>query len=308
MRIRFIEYKNTQETVQFQNQDNCMYRAYVGQRGSCLWVVHQRHRKESCSRISKQTKKDDVRKSCDREKKLQKKVHEFAPKLKNISEQYRQTLKSTDFSKIECDLNSVEAQTAVNQLVQISSQTPHEVIPQEDGFVTIEGNFSTPLWTKEILQELEEVPFGKFLAAEILSKQENTHHKEKLQNALATMSLDGSIHHDLINLQEKINQRTQTIDLSAIDEDKEWNIVPQKLDPKFKGYAWKSKIINPSKKHNGVIVFLLIHGTFVDYTEFGKNNDTQLTKDLIHDAKIMADQNDCAVKVISFNWSGELDM
>ncbi len=244
---------------------------------------------------------------------LEEAVHAFEPKLKNLAEKYRQSLKSTDFSKIVYHPESIEPKPNVHQVPEQSLPVHNElfldkgkekvaedemVIENEnDGFVDIPKSFDMPLWSKEKLEELQTAPFGKFLSSHI--------HHEELQSILAGVSVGATLPHYFSDLQREVMRHTQSIDLSDIDDN--WIIMDDKLAPKFQEYAWKSKVINAEKKENGVIVFFLFHGTFVDYTEFGKNNDTQLTKDLINDAKILAHENNCAVKVISFNWSGELN-
>jgi hypothetical protein len=114
-----------------------------------------------------------------------------------------------------------------------------------------------------------------------------------------------SFHEDINALQANVIHNDNQINLAFID-DEEWNILSHTPNPEFKNYQWKSKIINPQKKENGIITFFLIHGTFVDSTEFGKDNDTKMSKDLINTSKMLALDNGCAVKVVSFQWSGEL--
>lgn len=175
----------------------------------------------------------------------------------------------------------------------------------EDDLQMIEPLSEGSLWTEKKLQELREFPFGKFFET-ILRTRNNIDNKapEEMLGSLNNIALGESTNLNLNDLQQRLIDRAQSIDLSALDE--ELIVLPKKLETKFKDYAWKRKMVNPSKKENGIITFLLFHGTFVDFTEFGGNPDTQLTKDLMFAAKIIGRENNCAVNVISFNWSGEL--
>jgi len=181
----------------------------------------------------------------------------------------------------------------------------------EDDFIVVDSEQNNSLWTKEDLAQLPEIPFGQFLKAELEARNKQlitpSMHKERDLNLvnLANISMTSSFIEDLTELGKKNTSQVRTIDLSGID-DEEWGIIDALPEPKFLDYHWKSKMINADKKENGVIAFFLIHGTFVDHNEFGKDNQTKMTQDLVNAAKRLALDKNCAVKLISFQWSGEL--
>lgn len=95
----------------------------------------------------------------------------------------------------------------------------------------------------------------------------------------------------------------------------------------FKDYRFERKLFKPNFIKNGKILFVCVHGTFSDNKSFGANPDHKIleekdmrklvqeqpelikktTKALWKDALKLATINNCAVELISFNWSGSFD-
>ncbi len=197
----------------------------------------------------------------------------------------------------------------------------NEIKSYEDFSLCIEDSLQpdeqlSALWPDEQVSALENTsPCGIIAAQEIRSRKKldvlNMHENPQAsyQNYLATILLGKSNTFKLSDLYEQISQRDQKDTSDINDHDKEeWVTLSNLPNPKFKEYEWKPKIINTDKKENGIIIFFLIHGTFNDSTEYCKDKDAKMSKDLINFSSMLADTNDCAVKIIPFQWSGELSV
>ena len=77
---------------------------------------------------------------------------------------------------------------------------------------------------------------------------------------------------------------------------------------KFESYKFTSKLVRPSLQKNGVMVLMCVHGTWSNNESFGGDLDKKATINIMNFAAMLAKSYDCAVKVVSFTWSGKLSL
>ncbi len=106
------------------------------------------------------------------------------------------------------------------------------------------------------------------------------------------------------SLQYSLNDLPDIYEEVTIDGDKDgWKLV----HAQYNNYRLRHKRIRPSALSRGRILLVCIHGTWSNDASFG-GKDNEPTQHIKYFGHVLAQVYDCSVDIISFTWSGALDI